>query len=460
MLTTCEAALEVSRCVAAPPRDVHRAWVDAELLAKWFRPGPGLTVQKVACDARAGGELRIEAAVDGGGTAIIAGRFEEVVEGERLTFACRIEMPEHRGQGWPRPESRVQVELEPTYAGTRVLLRQEKLPHAEARALLGAMWTNALGFLPEVFRDAFVRSVTQAPTYRSRFGGLWPDRSDALDVLEGRRRLGWLRERDVELFRNWIDHGYVVLPGAVPRRRVDALRTDVERTWKRPPEGLFVEHVVEGALMYAPMRPELRDGPHKVLDLHAFSKAARRALFSAPVQDFLEKLFERPPLAFQSLLFEYGSEQALHQDTAFVPLSSPMELVGCWLALEDVRPGSGELQYYAGSHRIEEHVWPGGSRAKPHDDWDMSGFLRWVQERPRELGLALVRHRPRKGDVLLWHADLVHGGAERVDRSLTRRSLVTHFCPANVTPVYAEPERMSPIREHGSASLYRHLRRG
>jgi hypothetical protein len=49
------------------------------------------------------------------------------------------------------------------------------------------------------------------------------------------------------------------------------------------------------------------------------------------IRRFLGLLFERPPLAFQSLLFRWGSEQEMHQDAAYVVLRSPMELVGCWI---------------------------------------------------------------------------------------------------------------------------------
>jgi ectoine hydroxylase-related dioxygenase (phytanoyl-CoA dioxygenase family) len=52
---------------------------------------------------------------------------------------------------------------------------------------------------------------------------------------------------------------------------------------------------------------------------------------------------ERPALAFQSLYFRWGSRQDIHQDTVFVKVSSPMEMVASWVALEDIQTDSGEL---------------------------------------------------------------------------------------------------------------------
>ena len=37
---------------------------------------------------------------------------------------------------------------------------------------------------------------------------------------------------------------------------------------------------------------------------------------------------------------------------------------------------------------------------------------------------------PKAGDVLIWHSLLAHGGAPRVNRSLSRRSVVFHYIGA------------------------------
>jgi hypothetical protein len=39
--------------------------------------------------------------------------------------------------------------------------------------------------------------------------------------------------------------------------------------------------------------------------------------------------------------------------------------------------------------------------------------------------------------VLIWHADLVHGG-HPVSREITRKSVVTHYCPRYLVPLFSE----------------------
>lgn len=52
-----------------------------------------------------------------------------------------------------------------------------------------------------------------------------------------------------------------------------------------------------------------------------------------------------------------------------------------------------------------------------------------MERHSARMGLEQKTFRPRKGDVLIWSADLVHGGSPVTDPSLTRKSLVGHYCP-------------------------------
>ncbi len=121
-----------------------------------------------------------------------------------------------------------------------------------------------------------------------------------------------------------------------------------------------------------------------------------------------------------------------------------MEFVGSWVALEDIEEGTGELQYYVGSHRIPEFLYEGKTRAVPSTSPQVDRFTDWVARQSETMELSVKRFHPKKGDVLIWHADLVHGGSVVTKRGKTRRSLVTHYCPNDVDPCY-----MSTLRHSG-----------
>jgi ectoine hydroxylase-related dioxygenase (phytanoyl-CoA dioxygenase family) len=53
-----------------------------------------------------------------------------------------------------------------------------------------------------------------------------------------------------------------------------------------------------------------------------------------------------------------------------------------------------------------------------------------------ERGLKTEKFMAKKGDVLIWHADLMHGGARIQDPRQTRKSLVAHFMPLGVMATF------------------------
>lgn len=288
------------------------------------------------------------------------------------------------------------------------------------------------------------------PRFRSRFGGLWTDLSNAHAILEGKRALGRVDDDDAARARRWIDEGYLILEGAVPGALIDEVRDDIERTLdgRLPPRK--AEWWTEEGKQLGDATADVMLAPGaKLLDLHAISDAAQRMIFHAPIARFLELVFERPPLAFQSLTFTRGTQQPVHQDTAFVRVGSALEFVACWIALEDVVEGSGELEYYPGSHALPEELFEGRYKWVPEGATVVPGYSDRLHARAREAGLTLRRFLPKKGDALFWSADLIHGGRADVREGVTRRSLVTHYCPIDQAPRYFEKGGREKRPSHG-----------
>ncbi len=442
-------SLRLLREIQAQPLEVYRAWLEPERFRHWFRPLGQFSADEVFSEPRAGGAWRAEFTLADGAPMRIEGRWLELSPGRRLVFELRTPLCAEA--------LTVTVTFEASGTGTRFQLVQEHLS-PQLRALFEAAWTQSfdrlLGACPDAL-GAFYANFDQHPRFRSRFGGLWPDLSDAPARIAGKRALGQLDAEDAARFSHWLEQGYVVLPRAVDPGACDRLRAEVDERWDRGDPAVRVAYF-DGHHSFAGMDPRLRDRPHKLLDYHATSPLARDLAFAPSIRRFLEQLFERPAMAFQSLLFRWGTEQAMHQDTAYVRLRSPMEFVGCWIALEDIQEGSGELQYFEGSHRIPEYLWFDRARGMPDGYVDDAEFLRLVEERSVRQGCSVRRFLPKQGDALIWHADLAHGGAPRVRRELTRWSLVTHFCPHNVEPIYTVTNPGPPPREHAPGCWYRH----
>lgn len=173
-------------------------------------------------------------------------------------------------------------------------------------------------------------------------------------------------------------------------------------------------------------------GGMRAVDVYAYYESARRALFSDRIVEFLRAIFNDSPLLFQSLTFERGSQQPLHQDTGFVVVSSPLEFAASWIALEDIQPGSGELTFIDGSHRLSEYLFSGKYKhwnAKRDGDQQHADWHDQLHANATRLGLEQKTFLASKGDVLIWAADLAHGGSAVTDPSLTSQELGRPLLP-------------------------------
>jgi phytanoyl-CoA hydroxylase len=233
----------------------------------------------------------------------------------------------------------------------------------------------------------------------------------------------------------WERDGYVILRGVLEPSACDALGEVLGEAWRY---GHPDQRVVDSTTGRS-RKLEAGDARRltRAVDTHVHYPEARELLANPVVIGRLREIFGADPLCFQTLVFELGSEQGLHQDTSFVVVDDPMAMVGVWIALEDVQAGSGELRYVPGSHRLEPYEFGPGRR---HFDSSIDppslheAYYPLITQRCADFGLTEQRFLARKGDVLIWSADLVHGGSPILDATLTRRSLVAHACPVTANP--------------------------
>jgi ectoine hydroxylase-related dioxygenase (phytanoyl-CoA dioxygenase family) len=279
----------------------------------------------------------------------------------------------------------------------------------------------------------------------SRFGGLWPDLPNARDLIRGKLEIGQLTQQQAERLHFWIDNGYVILEHAIPEALVDRAATDLNRAYAGGfPELKFECHAVAAGHIH--WRAEINPHPAKALDIHHFSPAVRELMFADAVTEFLGLIFEAKAFASQTLGFLRGSAQEGHQDSAYVAYTIPRQFVATWAALEDVVIGAGELFYYPGSHRFEDFIYKdhyksiSEARRQTNEAPERQQIERHIQSLEQRAAQRGIRKTPfvaKKGDVLVWHSDLVHGG-NPVSRVTTRKSIVTHYCPKHLAPLFCE----------------------
>lgn len=185
-------------------------------------------------------------------------------------------------------------------------------------------------------------------------------------------------------------------------------------------------------------------GSLRIQDAWSWHAAVRALATNQAILDLLALLYGRKAWPFQTLNFPVGTEQHFHSDAVHFHSMPERFMCGVWVALEDIDDASGPLIYYPGSHK-----WPivdndqlaiHAAGTKPHPGQALYEPV-W-QALVKKHGAEPQRFAARKGQALIWTANLLHGGAPHTDRTRTRWSQVTHYyfddC-VYYTPMHSNP---------------------
>lgn len=170
-------------------------------------------------------------------------------------------------------------------------------------------------------------------------------------------------------------------------------------------------------------------GVHRVQDAWLYNEDIRAIAANERVLELLGKLYGRRAFPFQTLNFPVGTQQQLHSDSIHFSSVPERFMCGVWLAMEDIHPDAGPLTYLPGSNRwpVLSNTMIGRHGSENARDYAQTPFqAAWD---------ALVQHSnarqeiflARKGQALIWAANLLHGGSPQRNPRLTRWSQVTHY---------------------------------
>ena len=133
---TDDFTVTIRREIAAPAEAIFDAWLDAESLGTWLKPG-GIRETRAETDPREGGTFRI-VMVDDESTALLhTGTYRVIDRPRRLVFSWSSPATQFR-------DSIVTVTFESRADSTLVEIHQVGLPDADAQASHHNGWSAAL----------------------------------------------------------------------------------------------------------------------------------------------------------------------------------------------------------------------------------------------------------------------------------------------------------------------------
>jgi phytanoyl-CoA hydroxylase len=232
--------------------------------------------------------------------------------------------------------------------------------------------------------------------------------------------------RDIDL-SGWEKDGFVMLPKFLSEDEIDSIRSTVDAAWTQFADRLWVWDLTISKRRRMREVPD-EDRTHhrfKYNDLYFHSDAIRRIGLKRTLLPILTQLLGRTPALIGSMNMTHGTGQGYHVDSLYAVPHTPGHLLAVWVALENMHADSGLLQFFPGTHRIPAYKFSNGSISAVSAEMDhwRSYFYGEIDRR----GIQRRGFLGERGDVIIWHGNLLHGGGPIADLNLSRHSCVFHY---------------------------------
>jgi hypothetical protein len=217
-----------------------------------------------------------------------------------------------------------------------------------------------------------------------------------------------------ESILNFEKEGFAILNRYIPEAMVDNINTEIEQ-------------------MLETKKIKFRYG-NKIMFAFRKSELLRKTGKDRKLVELLSALVGSEMELFQSINFIMGSEQHTHSDSIHMTTYPLGGLLGVWIALQDVNDDNGPLHYYPGSHKLPYYLnsdYDNEGNFFFIGDKDYTQYEKMLATKIREHGIQKQIFKAKKGDVLIWHANLMHGGEPHTNKTKTRKSLVFHYFDTN-----------------------------
>ncbi|NNE37157.1 MAG: hypothetical protein HKN08_02540, partial [Gammaproteobacteria bacterium] len=269
----------------------------------------------------------------------------------------------------------------------------------------------------------------------------WFDQPGAKDFIDSLK----LAPADKSILKNWLTNGYIIADVLDPDI-CDLMITEIKNAlWglKKKFPNIEINNVQspEESNSHAIIQPLLckynaderewmyQNNRWRIHGLMHYSYIFHTASKSRELRRISSLIFNEPARAGFSLNFANGSEQKLHQDIAQFHIYPRNFLIGVWIALEDIHPDSGPVEFYPGTHKLG--LWNKHAANYPQTNLRTLGsknrdeYFDWLIQESKKIS-AKKTLIIKKGQALFWHACLAHGGSLQKDHSRTRHSYVLH----------------------------------
>lgn len=239
----------------------------------------------------------------------------------------------------------------------------------------------------------------------------WLDQPEAARNLVNNKELNSFSETVQDKIKAWPDNGYMLLESFLTEEKVEAVNAEIESLLKGK-------------------KVDFNYTNKKIMFAFHHSTTIKEIVYTPELLAILNFIMGKEVIPFQTINFLKGSEQKAHSDSIHMTTFPLGHLIAVWIALEDTHVNNGPLFYYKGSHKLPyilNENFKSGSNSYRIGASANKGYEKRMQEVILENNLEKTDFYAKKGDVFIWHANLIHGGNPVLDKDTTRKSMVVHY---------------------------------
>ena len=252
----------------------------------------------------------------------------------------------------------------------------------------------------------------------------WFESIFANKILKNKKRLSSKYKQRGKFF---INNGYLILKNVINERFIDSLQND------------FNKIINSNEFRKNPKYFHYNSSP-RVIEGWKKSVYIKKLCFQKEVTSFLYFMYGKKPVPVSTINFLKGTEQPLHSDYIHFGTSPELYLAGAWYALENVDETNGPLIICPKSHKLSSIDFTDLNLKIPKSTSELKTnytiYENYLEEIIKVKKLKKKKIHLKKGDVLIWSANLLHGGSKIKYRNKTRLSQVIHYHFNNLNKIY------------------------
>ena len=221
------------------------------------------------------------------------------------------------------------------------------------------------------------------------------------------------------LAQKFHNDGYIIIDLEEPDSFYDKIISDIDKKLKS-----------QFNLKKNPKIYHYNDSP-RIVEGWKFCPEIKILATHPKIISLLKYLYDSDPIPINTLNFVKGTDQPLHSDYMHFSTIPEKYLAAAWVALQDINENNGPILVVPGSHKLPIIDYFDLNTEIPSSISELKEkytlYEGYVDSVVNLNNLEVKEMHLKKGQAVIWAANMLHGGKKIIDQNTTRFSQVTHF---------------------------------